>query len=143
MKILFKTFLFLFVSLTAFSCKAQLVQTVDDVKKLEVNKDRFIGKPLSSLFKEIKPEIKRVRFVPGPQGGLGTLYLSFLPDSSFRKSSEKNGKSPVEIRMRVDQHGINWDPSTRPQGHRFDFTKEDEETFGKMTLVQIKINNAD
>lgn len=141
MKILFKAFLIFFVFFYAFSCKAQLVQTVDDVKKLEINKDKFIGNPLSNLFKEIKPEIKRVRFIPGSPGGLGTLYLSFLPDSSFRKFWNEKGRSPAEIRIRVEEHGIGWDNSSRPQDHRFDWTKADEEEFGKMTLVDIKVNN--
>lgn len=78
MKVSFKILLAFFVFLTAFSCKAQLVQTVNDVKRLEINQDKFVGKPLSDLLKQIKPEIKRVMIVPGSSQRLTALFLFFV-----------------------------------------------------------------
>ena len=143
MKILFKTFLFLFVSLTAFSCKAQLVQTVMDAKKLEINKDKFIGKPLSSLLKQIKPQIKSVLVIPGSSEQLSTICFYFLPHSDIHKFKEETGKNPVEIWIRLKEYDFKWDPSTRPQDQRYDWTKEDEEEFGKMTVADVKVRYAD
>lgn len=65
MKILFKILLSFFLVVTAISCKAQLVQTTNDVKKLIENKNLFIGKPLEVLLKEVKPEIKMAIGMPG------------------------------------------------------------------------------
>src|ERR1044071_2247162 len=45
--------------LFAASCHApKIVQTIADVKKLEINKDKFVGKPLKLLLDQIKPKIK-------------------------------------------------------------------------------------
>ena len=143
MKILFKILLLVFILITATSCRAQLVQTVMDAKKLEINKDKFIGKPLSSLLKQIKPQIKSVLVIPGSSERLSTICFYFLPHSDIHKFKEETGKNPVEIWIRLKEYDFKWDPSTRPQDQRYDWTKEDEETFGKMTLVQIKVNNAD
>lgn len=143
MKVSFKILLAFFVFLTAFSCKAQLVQTVNDVKRLEINQDKFVGKPLSDLLKQIKPEIKRVMIVPGSSQRLTALYFYFLSDSDFHKFYKETGKNPLELRVRLKEYDFKWDPSTRPQDQRYDWTKEDEEEFGKMTVADVKVRYAE
>lgn len=119
-----------------------MVQKIDDAKKLEINQDKFVGKPLSDLLKQIKPEIKRVMIVPGSSQRLTALYFYFLSDSDFHKFYKETGKNPLELRVRLKEYDFKWDPSTRPQDHRYDWTKEDEEDFGKLTVVDIKVKNA-
>lgn len=143
MKVSFKILLAFFVFLTAFSCKAQLVQTVNDVKRLEINQDKFVGKPLSDLLKQIKPEIKRVMIVPGSSQRLTALYFYFLSDSDFHKFYKETGKNPLELRVRLKEYDFKWDPSTRPQDQRYDWTKEDEKEFGKLTVADVKVRYAD
>lgn len=119
-----------------------MVKTVDEIKRVEVNQKKFAGKPLSNLLKQIKPEIKRVMIVPGSSQRLTALYFYFLSDSAFHRFYNETQKNPIELRVRLKGYNSKWDPSTRPQGHRFDWTKEDEEAFGKLTIVDIKVKNA-
>ena len=56
MKQLFNIFLVAFL-FAITSCNTQkLVLKVNDAKKLETNKDKFIGKPLKNVLSEIKPK---------------------------------------------------------------------------------------
>lgn len=126
--------------LITISCKAQLVHTIYDLKNLEINKNEFIGKPLKDLLQQIKPEIKRVRVIPGSSESLSTIYLSLLSDSGFHNIYSKTGKRPAEVCIRLKEHNFKWwNPSNRPQNHRFDWTKNDEKEFGKLTVEDIRI----
>ncbi|WP_447640820.1 MULTISPECIES: hypothetical protein [Chitinophagaceae] len=39
------------------SCKAQLMQTVNDADKIQANKDFYVGKQFKTLLQDIKPQI--------------------------------------------------------------------------------------
>jgi len=116
------------------SCKAQqMVQTPSDVYKLKANEQRFINKPLKDLLKEIKPQIKNV---------LGTVdYPSYF---SFRfLSREELNKRPIDgttIGLFIYvKEPLDWNFDQRPKGKEYQWTKEDVEKYGNLTVTRIKV----
>lgn len=143
MRMLFKILLLSFILITATSCKAQLVQTVADAKKLEIGKDKFIGKPLKDLLKEIKPPIKRAVLQPGGMEGVNNYVIfNFISDSDYNKYKSETGKIPVTIRINVKEYNFKWDPSNKPKNERFNWTKEDEEKYGNLTVTWIRVSGS-
>ncbi|MBF4473754.1 hypothetical protein [Flavobacterium sp. HJJ] len=136
MKIILKTLiLFLFIN---SSCKAQqMVQTPNDAYKLKTNEQQFINKPLKNLLKEIKPEIKMA---------YGTLdYPSYF---SFRFiSSEEIKHKPIESNILglyiYVKEPLDWKFEERIKGKEYQWTKEDIEKYGNLTVVRIKVIGKD
>ena len=81
MKSLLNFFVFALLFCT-ISCHAQqMVQKVNDAKKLEINKERFIGKPLKELLSQIAPKVMYVYGNPdnrSPNAIGGTYIKIFL-----------------------------------------------------------------
>ncbi|MFT4202458.1 MAG: hypothetical protein QM610_00975 [Chitinophagaceae bacterium] len=77
------------------SCKAQLMQTLNDADKIQSNKEYYVGKPLSVLLKDIKPKI--ITYSPLPDAtatktaGLSLLFESY-PNHLRKTSDIKRGK---------------------------------------------------
>ena len=91
MNILLKSSIFFLIFFVTVSCKAQLIRTVDDLKKLDRNKKEFADKRLITLLKEIKPEIKSV--LANPQYG----YITFFFDSlDVVMKSDYKTKTPLQ-----------------------------------------------
>lgn len=65
-----------------YSCNAQkMMRTINDAKKLQINKNEFVGKPFSKLLGQIKPEIKFAYGTPGNKelvAGIGTLIKIYF-----------------------------------------------------------------
>lgn len=114
----------------AISCKAQLIQTVDDLKKLDSSKKEFNNKRLKTLLKEIKPEIKSV--LANPQYG----YITFFFDSlSAVMKSDYNVKTPASIRVYIKET-FTW--SNRGK-YFYLWTKKDEEEYENLRIGLVKI----
>jgi len=92
MKILFKVFLSFFILTATISCKAQLVQKIDDAKKLEINEKQFLNKPLKNLLEEIKPKIERVLVSPGG-GETNSFFVFYFIDGKEYDNYKNEGKS--------------------------------------------------
>ncbi|MRX41762.1 hypothetical protein GJU43_20970 [Flavobacterium sp. LC2016-23] len=137
MKIILKTFIILFL-FANISCKAQqMIQTPDDIYKLESNEEQFLNKPLKNLLKEIKPEIQSAFGVKTPKGYPCYFMFSF---SSSRELKQKmiEGKFTglyVFVKEPVDE----WDNGKRPKEIEFEWTKEDVEKYGNFTVERIKV----
>ena len=116
-------------------CAQQLVKSKKDVKKLEENKNQFIGKPLKDLLKEIKPKIESASFnnthIPG------YFVFRFISNSERQKSESKN-KSPLSIRVFVKEP-FEWEFKTRPKGKELEWTIEDAEKYGNLTITAIYV----
>jgi len=136
MKQIFK-FLVLPLLIGTISCRAQMVQTTNDLNKLIINKNQFIGKPLSDLLQQIKPPIKRAMVFPG---SIETnSYFYFVSDSDFHKYWQEEKKTPPHIRVMVKEYNFNWD---KPKEHWNDWTKEDEKEYGNLTVVDIRVTGS-
>jgi len=133
--------LLLFCSASLFCRAQQLVQTTNDVYKLVENKQEFIGKPLSNLLAQIKPPIKRVAAMAGGEAPSCFLFW-FLSDSEFHARGKVTEKPSIRIYVQVTESNFDWDPLKRPKGHRLDWTKEDEEKYGNLTVVDIRVTGS-
>lgn len=115
------------------SCKAQqMVQVPNDVYKLKTNEQQFINKPLKDLLKEIKPEIKLV---------MGTVdypsYFSFRFISREELNKKPSG-STIGLYIYVKEP-LDWHFDQRPKGKEYQWTKEDVEKYGNLTVIRIKV----
>jgi len=136
MKFLFKILLTFFVFVTVISCKAQMVQTVDDAKKLEINQDKFVGKPLSNLLRQIKPEIKRALILP-EVGANSYIVFNFLDNSEYNKY-KANGKTPLTIRLYIKGPFKSY-ALDKPIENRYDWTKDDEQKYKDLIVTGIRV----
>ena len=135
MKNIFRIFVLL-VFISSYSCKAQLVQTTEDMYKLKENEQQFINKPLKNLLKEIKPEIKMANGI-----GENPYFFSFR----FRTLEEQNkglGSNADKVSLYVYvKEAFDWKWEERPKGDEFKWTKEEIDKYGNLIVVRIKVIN--
>lgn len=126
----------------ATSCCAQkLVQKTSDAKKIEINKDRFIGKPLKELLAEIEPQIKFVYGNPENKwaGAVGGTYFKFhfVNKEDYEKSLKKN-KTPIGIvitfQLETDSNRM-----PLPKGGLKEWTTEQTKEYGDMIITKIRV----
>ncbi len=126
------------VLLLNYSCKAQqMVQTPNDVNELKINEQQFINKPLINLLKEIKPEIK----MGGASNDEGHQYFTFkfITQEQHKKNPGAWYDHPSLYVYVKDP--IDWKWEQRPKGKELDWTKEDAEKYGNLTVIRIKVIN--
>ena len=133
MKNISKTFAILFL-LLSYGCKAQqMVQTPNESYKLKENEQQFLNKPLKNLLKEIKPKIKFV---------LGTVdypsYFSFRFITREELSRKSIDDKILGLYVYVKEP-LDWDFDKRPKGEEYQWTKEDVEKYGNLTVIRIKV----
>ncbi|MGN7811716.1 hypothetical protein [Flavobacterium sp. 22076] len=135
MKNIFKiTPLLLILLIINTSCKAQqMVQTPNDVNKLQENEQQFINKPLKNLLKEIKPEIKLFRAEIDQHS-----YFSFYFISHNELLRLPTDSIPLGFYVYIKE-SIDWDFAKRPKETQYVWTKEDLEKYGNLTVTRIKI----
>ncbi|WP_223256134.1 hypothetical protein [Flavobacterium laiguense] len=138
MKNILKTFAILFLFANN-SCKAQqMVQTTKDVYLLKINEQQFINKPLKDLLKEIKPEIKTADATND-----NPYYFSFkFRTLEQRKQSKGSQEDSVSLFVYV-KTPTDWKYEERPKGKELQWTKEDEEKYGNLTVIRIKVIGKD
>lgn len=120
------------------NCKAQqMVQTVKDVPLLKTNELQFINKPLKNLLKEIKPEIKTATAI---NDNPFYFFFKFTPLQQLQKD-EGRPEDRVSLYVYVKEP-IDWKWERRPKGKELDWTKEDAEKYGNLTVIRIKVINS-
>lgn len=135
-----KTILFSFLLIIALSCKAQkLVEKIGDSKKLEINKDRFIGLPLKNLLKEIGPKIELALGSPGSAERASFFNFYFASKKQYDKYRTQN-KFPLTIRVYV-KSTFRWDKKGKSIDDWLNWTKEDTEKYGDLIITDIKVYN--
>ena len=83
------------------SCNAQLMQTLNDANKIELNKDYYVGKKFKTILVDIKPKIESYSILPDPSytkaGGVSLLFDT--PARHFNRLSNAKTKdeSPATI----------------------------------------------
>jgi len=142
MKPVFKILVFIFLIAFNCSCRAQMVQTIADAKKLEINEKQFTGKPLKTLLQEIKPEIKRVAVSPGGKEFSSFFVFYFQTKQDFIKSRDE-GKQPTSIRVYV-KDSIDYkdfDKSYNKDWWKWD--ANDVKKYGNFTVRAILVSGKD
>lgn len=128
------TIIFLFINI---SCEAQqMVQTTKDVFKLKEDGQHFINKPLKNLLKEIKPEIKMG--YGNNEEGYSYFTFKFITLEQ-RKKNAGSKEDRVSLYVYVKEAPIAWDFEKRPKGKEIEWTKEDIEKYGSLTVIRIKV----
>ncbi|MDX6183169.1 hypothetical protein SGQ44_13415 [Flavobacterium sp. Fl-77] len=123
-----------FLFLISTSCKAQqMVQIPEDTYKLKANEQQFINKPLKDLLKEIKPEIKLV---------MGTIdspsYFSFRFQSREELNKKPLDGTTIGLFVYVKEP-LDWNFDKRSKGKEYEWSKEDVEKYGNLTVIRIKV----
>ena len=139
---------FLFLPYAVFilgitSCNTQrLVVKVNDAKKLETNKDNFIGKPLKNLLSEIKPQIKFVYGNPENNTGhsTGGTYFSFYfvtKEVGKERIGKKNIPTRITINFQLEQKNTR---KPVPLGGLMKWTKKETDEYGDMIIMNIRVS---
>lgn len=114
------------------SCKAQMVQLPNDAYKLKANEHQFINKPLKDLLKEIKPEIK---FVVGTVDYPSYFSFRFI---TLEELNRKPSGGTLGLYVYVKEP-LDWKFDKRPIDTQYQWTKEDVEKYGNLTVIRIKV----
>ncbi|PWA11560.1 hypothetical protein [Flavobacterium laiguense] len=122
-----------------YSCRAQqMVQVPNDTYLLKTNDQQFLNKPLKNLLREIKPNIKSVL---GTVDSPSYFIFRFIDIDEF-KSGKAIGKNHLLICVYVKEP-LDWNFDKRPKGKEYQWTKEDEEKYGNLTVIRIKVIGKD
>ena len=129
-----------FLVFSTSSCYSQqMVQTNIDAKKLKMNKQQFINKPLKILLSEIKPKIKNASGDPSVNWKVRPGFFRFQFVMQQQNDSLKAvGKMPVTILVYVKEN-FDWDFKKREKRNEFSWTKKDEEKYGNLTVIGLRI----
>jgi len=108
-------------------------------KKLKMNKQQFINKPLKILLSEIKPKIKNASGDPSVNWKVRPGFFRFQFVMQQQNDSLKAvGKMPVTILVYVKEN-FDWDFKKREKRNEFSWTKKDEEKYGNLTVIGLRI----
>jgi hypothetical protein len=134
MKNIGKTFVIL-LFLIICSCQAQqLVQSSNDAHKLKEKQQQFINRPLKEVLKEIQPKIKTA-FGNNEEGHSFFSFFFLSPEESKRNVvGRKHSNIYVYVKEPID-----WNFENRPKGKEYNWTKEDVEKYGNLTVIRIKV----
>ncbi|MBE8723369.1 hypothetical protein [Flavobacterium hungaricum] len=128
------TFFIFSLILFTINCKAQqMVQTPDDAMKLKINEQQFLHKPMDSLLKQIKPELK---FVMGTRDYPSYFSFRFITVEELRRSEK--GRKIVSLYVYVKEL-IDWNFEKRPKKQEYVWTKEDAAKYGGLDVIKIKV----
>jgi len=124
----------------ATSSRAQkMVQKTSDARKLEINKNQFIGKPLSILLKEIGPRIETALGSPGTNERPGFFNFYFATKAEYDKYRTQD-KFPLTIKVYIKE-SFEWDKKGKTKEDWLNWTNEDEEKYGDLIVADIKVYN--
>jgi hypothetical protein len=138
MNFFYKTTVFSFFVVFTICCPAQqMVQLPKDILTVCQKDDQFIGKPLKVLFNEIKPRIILVLFEEGGDERTSHFTFFFTTKEVFNKYRQQN-QFPLRITIVFKEpFKWTWEGRNRSKDHYLDWTKEDEEKYGHLTITSI------
>ena len=133
--------IFVLTLILTTSCNGQQIMktlSVNDAKKLKINKERFINKPLKELLLEIHPKIKMVTARSSGGEGAGRFSFRFVDLNQDHKIGEK-GKTSLRITVYIKEAFV-WDNKKSLDGKKLGWDKEDEKTYGNLTVIGIDVS---
>jgi len=140
MKYLYNSALLTFFVVFSFCSRAQqMVQTPKDIIIVCQKDNEFVGKPLKALLKEIKPPIRMV-FAEGGWAEQAPQFAFFFIYKQRFDNYRRQGKLPLRLQVYVKEF-FQWtyEGRNRTREHYLDWTKEDEEKYGTLTITAIRI----
>lgn len=125
------------------SCSTQrLVVKVNDLRKLETNKNNFIGKPLKNILSEIKPKIKFVYGNPENNSGhiTGGTYLAFyFVSKEIGKKRINRNDIPSHLTINFQLEPKN-NRTPLPKEGLTKWTKNETKKYGDMIIQNIYVS---
>ena len=139
MKQLFNIFLVVFLFVIT-SCNTQkLVVKVNDAKKIETNKDKFIGKPLKKVLSQIKPKIKYVYGIPentSAEAIGGTYFTFYFVDKEDILKRFNNKPTSITVQFQLEPTN---NRRPLPKGGIKEWTKKETKEYGDMIIIRIYV----
>ena len=132
--------LLLIVLIAAGSCRApQLMQTEFDGHLLKANESEYVGKPLKTLLKQIKPPIKMVS-ATGERGHGEPGYFVFLfhdveAQAAWRKVDRLSPRLTVFVKESFD-----WNRDSISIQERMQWTQKDLKKYGNLTIHYFRFS---
>lgn len=129
------------------SCYSQKVmKTVGDAQKLVENKEKFIGKPLSQLLKQIEPKIKFVYGNPDNNwaGATGGTFLAFHfvgREEGLKRLSKKDNPTAIIVNFELDLN--NKHKPLQNDGRIELWTDAETKEYGDMIILNIRVTGKD
>ena len=120
----------------------KLVESIDDMEKLENNKRDFIGHPLHKLLSQVKPKIMFVHGNPENKSShqTGGTYLVFY-FVSRQVGRERTGKNDppthVTINFQLEQNNTR---KPLPKEGLTKWTKKESKEYGDMIIQNIFVS---
>jgi hypothetical protein len=140
MKQLFNIFLVVFLFVIT-SCNTQkLVVKVNDAKKIETNKDKFIGKPLKKVLSQIKPKIKYVYGIPentSAEAIGGTYFTFYFVDKEDILKRFNNKPTSITVQFQLEPTN---NRRPLPKGGIKEWTKKETKEYGDMIIQNIYVS---
>lgn len=133
--------LLLLLGASMASCQAQrMVKSVADAKKLEVNKEQFIGKPLSTLLNQIEPRIKTALGNPeNTRTGQVTTMLFYFVDKKEFLARDRKGEKPTSIGVMLRKPSTSIYP---PASGDEPWTDEKAKIYGNMIVLRLWVSGS-
>ncbi len=136
-----KCVILIFLLTVSICCYAQqMVQTPKDLFIVCQKDEQFIGKPLKTLFMEIKPPIKLV-LAEGGWVERAPRFTFFLTSKQVYDKYRRDDKFPIRITVFLKEtFEWTWEGRNRTREHYLDWTKEDEEKYRNLTISAIRVS---
>lgn len=120
----------------------KLVESIDDMGKLENNKRDFIGHPLHKLLSQVKPRIMFVHGNPenksSHQSGGTYLVFYFVSRQVGRERTSKNDSpTHVTVNFQLEQNNTR---KPLPKEGLTKWTKKESEEYGDMIIQNIFVS---
>lgn len=143
MKNLHKTLSVIIILFSCMACSQTTMKSLSDAKFLEINKENFIGKPLSYLLQNVKVEIKSI--IPTPNKNhdeVNRISFLFVSKSSYKNStSKKISERPIRITVNFNQNGdLLGERCTYDKPGCTEWTKQDEKNLGDLIIYDISVS---
>lgn len=142
MKKLLKTFAIASLLITNMACAQTFVKSVNDAKKLEINKKEFVGKSLNYFLKHVNIDIKSVRPTPNKNlNEINRISFLFVPYNNYRNDSRDITQKPTSVTVVFNQNS-----DLVGERCRFDipgcteWTKNDQKNIGNLIVDDIYVN---
>ncbi|MDO5616608.1 MAG: hypothetical protein Q4G16_10480 [Cruoricaptor ignavus] len=123
-------------------CAQTTMKSVNDAKKIELNKKEFIGKPLSYLLSKMSVEIKSVLPVPNKnKSEINRVIIRYISDYEYRKTSSKEIEDrPTQLTVVFNQNwGLSGEICKSIYPNCINWTKEDEKNLGDLIVYDIYV----
>lgn len=139
---MFKIFLATILLAVSACNTKKLVESIDDMGKLENNKSEFIGHPLHKLLSQVKPKIMFVSGNPENKsshktGGTYLVFYFVIRQVAKERTSKNDSPTHMTINFQLEQNNTR---KPLPKEGLTKWTKKESEEYGDMIVQKIYVS---